>query len=86
MKMSNPDRGVRVFAKNNDKIHGKFDIYLDFSGQHEWLMLYRHNGIIFNILKDGVPLADLRRFKGRDRDKFKHIIRVIDEYIKYERN
>ena len=83
--MSNPDRGVRVFAINNEKVHSKFDIYLEFSGQREWLMMYRHNGIIFNTLKDGISLADLRRLKGRDRDKFKHIIRVIDEYIKYER-
>lgn len=83
--MGSPDRGVRVFAVNNEKVHSKFDIYLEFSGQREWLMMYRHNGIIFNMLKDGMPLSDLRRLKGRDRDKFKHIIRVIDEYIKYER-
>lgn len=83
--MGSPDRGVRVFAVNNEKIHSKFDIYLEFSGQREWLMMYRHNGIIFNMLKDGMSLSDLQRLKGRDRDKFKHIIRVIDEYIKYER-
>ena len=83
--MKNPDRGVRVIAVNNEKVHSKFDIYLDFSGQRDWLMMYRHNGIIYNILKDGITLSELRRFKGRDRDKFQHIVRAIDDYIKYER-
>ena len=84
--MSSPDRGVRVFAVNNEKVHSKFDIYLDFSGKREWLMMYRHNGVIFNMLKNGMPLSELRRLKGRDKDMFKHILRVIDEYIKYERD
>lgn len=84
--MKNPDRGIRVFAVNNDKVHCKFDIYLEFSGQREWLMICRHNGILYNVLKNGISLGELRRVKGRDRERVQHLIKVIDEYIKEERS
>lgn len=85
--MKNPDRGVRVIAINNEKVHSKFDIYLDFSGRREWLMMCRHNGILFSILKDGIALSDLRRkIKGRDRERIQRVIKVADEFIKEERS
>lgn len=79
--MKNPDRGVRVIAVNNDKVYSKFDIYLEFSGHREWLMMHRHNGILFNILKHGISLGELRRFKGRDQSRVQYLIKVIDEYL-----
>lgn len=79
--MKNSDRGIRVFAVNNYKVSNKFDIYLDFSGQREWLMMHRHNGAIFNILKDGIQLSELRRFTGRDRKLVRYLLTVIDEYL-----
>ena len=84
--MKNPDRGIRVIALNNENVHSKFDIYLDFSGHREWLMICRHNGILFSLLKNGVSLGDLRRVKGRDRERIQRIVKVADEYIKIERS
>ena len=52
---------VRVFAKNNDNREG-FNIYLDFSGRHEFLMFHRHDGLLYNLLKDGQSIRQLRDF------------------------
>ena len=79
--MRNPDSSVRVIAVNNAKVKSKFDIYLDFSGQREWLMMHRHNGILFNMLRNGVSLGNLRRMKGNDQSQVRYLVRVIDEYL-----
>lgn len=79
--MKNPDRGVRVVAINNDKVYSKFDIYLEFSGRREWLMIHRHNGILFKILQHGISLGELRRLKGREQGRVQYLLRVIDEYL-----
>lgn len=79
--MKNPDRGIRVFAVNNTKVQSKFDIYLEFSGKREWLMIHRHNGFLYGMLKDGVSLAELRRATGRTRNQLKYLLQVIDEYL-----
>ena len=79
--MRNPDSSVRVIAVNNAKVKSKFDIYLDFSGQREWLMMHRHNGILFNMLRNGVSLGNLRRMKGNDQSRVRYLVRVIDEYL-----
>ena len=58
--MKNINRNIKVVAVNNEGAHG-FSIYLDFSGQKEFLMVHRHNGLLYQNLKDGVCLADINR-------------------------
>lgn len=54
------NRNILVFAENNGTSRG-FNIYLDFSGQREYLLTHRHNGAIFKILENGIRLPDLER-------------------------
>ncbi|MBR3586970.1 MAG: hypothetical protein IKO00_13175 [Oscillospiraceae bacterium] len=83
--MKNPDRGIRVYAYNNEKVHGKFDIYLELpGGRMEWLMMHRHNALLFNLLKDGIRLSELRKVRRFSGDMVKYVLRVIDEYIEEE--
>lgn len=79
--MKNPDRGVRVIAVNNYNFESRFDIYLEFSGKREWLMVHRHNGILYRMLRNGISLAELRKISGRDKGRVQYLIRVIDEYL-----
>ena len=58
MKMKN----VRVIAVNRELEDG-FNIYLDFSGRREYLLSHRHNGIMYEILKDGISVEKLKRTK-----------------------
>ena len=58
--MKNLNRNIKVIAVNNNNNDG-FNIYLDFSGQREFLVYHRHNGILYNILKDGVVVDDFKR-------------------------
>lgn len=53
-------RNILVYAVNNGNESG-FNIYLDFSGQREYLFTHRHNAPMFNALKSGIPLADMQR-------------------------
>lgn len=59
------NRNVTVRIENRSGNDG-FQIYLDFSGQREFLMPHRHNGLLYSLLKDGVVLEDMRRWKARD--------------------
>ena len=59
--MKNMNRNIRVMVENNEGNSG-FNIYLDFSGQLEFLMFHRHNGLLFSLLKDGVCVGDLARW------------------------
>lgn len=61
--MKSINSNIRLIAVNRDCRPG-FNIYLEFSGQREYLMSHRHNGILYNMLKDGVRLADLQRLRG----------------------
>lgn len=58
--MKNTTRNVRIYAENLGSRHG-FNIYLDFSGQREFLMYHRHNGLTYDVLKDGMSLGELYR-------------------------
>lgn len=64
MKNNNVSRNIRVVAENNGTVDG-FNIYLDFSGQREFLMFHRHNGLLYELLKDGIRLDDLGRLEPR---------------------
>ena len=83
-------RNVSVIAVNNGNKEG-FSIYLRFSGQQEFLTCHRHNGLLYNLLKNGVYLDTLRRARlNREIKAFalygvvSHLLNVIDEYIIWE--
>ena len=51
---------VKVYAKHVEKRDG-FDVYLDFSGQEEYLMHHRRNHDLWALLADRPYLSDLQR-------------------------
>ena len=55
---------INVLAVNDGSNPG-FNIFLDFSGQKQFLMYHRHNGLLYKLLKDGVRLQELRRLELR---------------------
>ena len=57
------ENDIRVFAVKNKSKSG-INIYLDFSGQREYVMTRRSNYILYNVLKDGRNLAELRRMRS----------------------
>lgn len=90
--MKNFMRNVRITAINNGGADG-FNIYLDFSGQREFLMHHRHNGLLYALLRDGVRTDELRRWTpsvGRSsrsratankiRGMVDHLLLVVDDY------
>ena len=90
MKMQS--HNVKVIAINNGNKEG-FNIFLDFSGQREFLMHHRHNGLLYNLLKDGMRTDALRRWEpvchGRNKrvrgkrleSMVMHLLAVVDDYI-----
>ena len=60
--MKNNMRKVWVMAENNGNKAG-FKIFLSISGQREFLMYHRHNGLLFRLLEHGVRADDLRRWE-----------------------
>lgn len=58
--MKKVTRNIKIIAiQPND--HKDFFIYLDFSGQREFVMAHRHNGILYKILRDGIFVDDFKR-------------------------
>lgn len=94
MKKMKDNRNTRILVENNGNKDG-FNIFLDFSGQREFLMYHRHNGRLFTMLKDGMVVDDARRWKpskkhvlcgGRNGsaelyDTVNYLISVIDDYL-----
>lgn len=64
--MKKNNRNTRIIAINNGTKNG-FNIFIDFSGQREFIMFHRHNGILFNALKDGISLNDIHLINFRDK-------------------
>lgn len=92
--MKNTDRNVWVIAENNPG-HDGFNIYLDFSGQREYLMSHRHCGFTYSVLKDGIRLSELKRIITGNtmrygypiqkyRKPLQYLIGTIDSYISEE--
>lgn len=52
----------RILAENTENSLG-FDIWLDLSGERHYLMHHRHNAMVYVLLKDGVSLGELARWK-----------------------
>lgn len=63
--MKDNNRNIVVQVENRTDNDG-FHIYLNFSGQREYLMTHRHNGLLYELLKDGAVLGDMRRWKAGD--------------------
>lgn len=61
--MKNNNRNIRIIAENNGNRDG-FNIYLDFSGQREFVMYHRHNGLLYALLRDKPRLDELLRWRG----------------------
>jgi hypothetical protein len=94
MQKTKENRNIKVLAENNGSKDG-FNIYLDFSGQREYLMYHRRNVQLYAVLKDGVVVADVRRRKplrvscrhakkngSADLyEKLGYLVSVIDSYI-----
>ena len=58
--MKRYSRDTLVFAENNGNQSG-FNVYLEFSGKREYIFTHRHNGVMYNMLKDGICIGDLKR-------------------------
>lgn len=92
--MKKNNRNIRVCAVNNGNRDG-FNIYLDFSGQREYLIYHRHNGLLYDLLKDGVAIDDVHRWTPASLGCFhvgrtgssglyevtKHLVSVINDYM-----
>ena len=83
---------VRIFATSRYERDG-INLYIDFSGQREYLMRYRFNWDLYRHLRKGIPLEELRTLSREHPEtrahqavvhSAKHITRVADEFIKYE--
>ena len=58
------NRNVKIVADDGMK-DGWFDIYLDFSGNREYLMPHRQNDRLYSLLKDGLRIEELERNASR---------------------
>ncbi len=88
------ERNIRVIAINGD-FSGKFSICLEFSGHREFLMLHRYHAPLYNLLKGGVRLEALRRYRpsqagfygckidlrSRLYDRVSYLLIVIEDYL-----
>ena len=80
------EKNIRVVAQNCNDVNG-FNIYLELSGRREYIMWHRHDGILFDVLKDGVYLNTLKREKPHKLFGSKRIAiqkrRICSSYDKY---
>ena len=91
---NNEHTNIKLIPENLDGQNG-FNIYIDFSGQREYLMTYRHNGPLYNLLKNGIKLDDLIRYKfkkksghqkryyNKENQAVDHLLRTVDDYLLY---
>jgi len=91
-------KNIRVVAmKNRDKATA--NIYLDLSGQRQFVTTLRMSGPLCRMLHNGVRMETLKRWngesyqkncpgkyirKGKLKHSVDHVIRIIDDYITYE--
>lgn len=85
--INNPN--TKVIAINNYKKAG-FSIYLSISGRLEYVMSHRHNAFLYNLLKDGLSISELKRWNPRSYDVRRmnnivssvyHIFCVVQDFI-----
>jgi len=84
-------RNVKIHAVNDGANDG-FNIFVDFSGRREFLMHHRHNGLLYAILKDGIRLEALRRWRPDNyysaqlERMVAYLLREIESHIKSREN
>lgn len=85
-------KNVKIFAENVDGRAG-FNVYLDFSGQREFLVAHRKCAPLFLLLKNGMRMEELERWnRANRRSKISqklshtvaHLITIASDYIDYE--
>ncbi len=52
----------RILVENSGNRSG-FDIWLDLSGERHYLMHHRHNAMMYVLIKDGISLGELARWR-----------------------
>ncbi len=87
--MNKRENNIKIIAENAGYSSG-FNIFIDFSGKREHLMYHRHNRLLYNELKTGMGLGELKRWKtnySRGKASMKleqmigHLNKVIDIYL-----
>lgn len=83
-------KNVKIIAIKPDDRNDIF-IYLDFSGQREFVMAHRHNGILYKILKNGISVEDFNRMnlsrlnskiKGPNRKRRSESVKSVINHLK----
>ncbi len=54
------NNNITIVAENKRYDTG-FNIYIDFSGQREYLMTHRHHNDLYQLLSRGISLSELKR-------------------------
>jgi hypothetical protein len=67
------------------------NIFLAISGVEHYLTTYRSNGVVWQKLKNGMTLGELKRLKPQKSragqvyfHSVRHILKIANDYIKYE--
>jgi len=89
MKMNSSTNRLTLYARNGTS---GLDLYLGNAGIPAQLLLTRRpNGLLYQLLCDGMRVDDLRRLKpsrNRSRQKTYHyarqLLKLVDIYMKYE--
>ncbi|MBP3817280.1 MAG: hypothetical protein J6H31_03175 [Butyrivibrio sp.] len=66
----------RILAENNEGSTG-FDVWLNLSGKRHYLMHHRDNVMIYDLLKDGISLGELARWKPENAASLKRYFRGL---------
>lgn len=67
--MKKGNNNIRIMVENRKNADG-FDIYIYFSGKREYLMSRRHNGLLYMVLKNGMYLGEMRRWRPKEAVKY----------------
>jgi len=88
MNMKTNPQQITIHTKNCEQ---GLNIYICIGGIEHYVTTHRKSGLIWNKLKDGITLGELKRIKPkypRAEQKFfhsaQHIIRVVDDFLKYD--
>lgn len=72
------ENNIRIFAVNREDESG-FNIYMDFSGEQCFLIAHRHNAMLWVLLKDGISLARLRRWRVKETSEVRRYFGRLSE-------
>jgi len=82
------DSKVRLSVKNGSN---GLDLYMTVDGTAHYVTTRRRSGYMWQQLKDGITLGELRRVKPKKNklsqkyfNSVNHLIKVADDFIKYE--